>query len=284
MKEPLSYRAWKRFIQQISDVRTVGNQHERLTTFDPDIIVVMDACRADTLDSITPWVINTCRSPASSTGEWLSVAADTRIFDGAYIATANTQYHKFEGDLGEREIHPLYETDWVNKFGTVLPEPVLDCADKLLGNRYSPVVAHLLQPHAPYVAKLGREWIDILPDTDVWKGGYEEETLSPQVAMARGHVDTQRAARGYRASVESTWETVAEYAGRWVTDGYTIVITADHGETFGRFRDYGFYAHPSDCHIEPLVRVPFIALKPGTEPEQPAQTTEEKLRALGYKS
>ncbi|WP_436935078.1 hypothetical protein [Halovenus marina] len=283
MHEPLRYRAWKRLAQGLSTLRSAGDQHDRLAAFDADVVVIMDACRADTLNAVTPWALDTCRSPASSTTEWLTVAADTGIFADARIVAANSQYHQLDRDLGEAELHGLWETDWEDRFGTVLPEPVLERADSILDEDDSPVVVHLLQPHAPYVAKLGGEWVDILPDTDVWKGDRNSERLSPQVAMAGGHVDTTRAARGYRASVESTWDVIAEYVGQWVTDGNSVVITADHGEGFGRLRDYGFYCHPHKCHVAPLVRVPFITLEPATEPDDPARTAEEKLRALGYK-
>lgn len=281
--EPLSYQAQKWTLQQLTASRQKFEQHNRLKELDWDIVVVLDACRWDTLQSVTEWPIGRCRSPGSATGEWLSAVSESGVFEGASVATANANYASH--DIGAHEIHRIWTTDWNDRLGTVPPEPVLDRADELLSDGSLNVVAHLLPPHAPYIAKVGGTWVPAFPDIDIWKrnpGREEKNKLSPQVSMATGHVNLQKARAGYRASVESTWHVVTEYVGRWVADDHTVVVTADHGETFGRIRDWRLYGHPNGCHVAPLVRVPFVTFEAGESPEHSPDSVEETLQALGY--
>lgn len=181
----------------------------------------------------------------------------------------------------------LWETDWNDELGTVLPEPVLDRADAFLNGGNAPVVAHLMPPHAPYIARIDDSWLHAYPQTDAWSHVVSDEvadteTISAQVAMASGEIDLVRARRGYRASVRSVWEALVGYISDWVDRGWSVVVTADHGETFGRPGELGLYGHPNRCHIAPLVEVPFERFsRPETE-DDVAASVEEKLRALGY--
>jgi hypothetical protein len=283
--EPFGYRARKWVVQQISRYRSHADQHKRLNDVNWDILVILDACRFDVFQSIANWPVDACRSPGSTTGQWLSVAENTRVFEDTHIVSGNGQYVQY--DVGAAELHRIWETHWNAELGTVLPEPVLETADDLLQEDVGPTVAHVLPPHAPYVAKVGDEWLSLLPDVDIWKlqpGLENEDKLSPQVAMADGRVNMDRCARGYRCSVRSVWETCAQYIGRWVSEGHTVVVTADHGETFGRGREYGLYEHPRGCHVAPLVRVPFIKFSQSNETDRTPDSVKEHLEALGYVS
>jgi hypothetical protein len=59
-------------------------------------------------------------------------------------------------------------------------------------------------------------------------------------------------------------------------------VTADHGETFGRLRDFGFYEHPCGCNISSLVKVPWVKIN-NSEQSRNIDTVEDQLQALGYK-
>lgn len=283
--EPFSYRARKWVVQQISKVAARSDQHERLNAIDWDVLVVLDACRYDTLRSAADWPIGAARSPGSTTGQWLGAAEKTGIFTDTHIVSGNGQYADY--DVGHRGITPVWKTDWNDRYGIVLPEPVFERTDELLNEGERRVVAHILPPHAPYVAKLGDNWFPIFPNIDIWKENRQREDagrarLSQQEAMALGHVDLERAVEGYRASVRSVWDVTKSFVGRWVADGYRVVVTADHGEMFGRARDYWLVEHPYGCHVTPLVKVPFSVFERGTIPDVTPETVEEKLEALGY--
>lgn len=284
-KESLPYRARKWLVQQISERFKRPDQHQRLLDLDYDAMVVLDACRWDVLDDVTEWPFDRARSPGSQTPQWLDVAEDTGIFEGAHVVSGQGQYEHFD-DLGEAEVYPIWEDHYDHRLQTVPPREVLEPAEDVLYSGKTPTVVHLVPPHAPYIARVGEEWLLTEPSVNIWKRPQDDDGdsgfLPPQVAMAEGYVDIPRARKGYRASVESTWEVAAEYVGRWAGDGHTVVVTADHGEVFGRWREFGLYEHPARCHIRPLVEVPFEVFEPGEDPHEPAETTEEKLAALGY--
>jgi hypothetical protein len=280
MSEPLHYRARKWLVQKLTTARG-ADQLSRLSTVEPDVTLVLDACRADILNSITHWGIDTCRSPASGTGGWLIAAGQAGLFDEATVVAANPAYSGT--NIVDQKQNAMWNVEWDDRLGTVLPEPVLGRVDEILTeDNNARVIAHLLQPHAPYVARLDQEWLNPLPDVDFWKED-PDDVVQEQIEMAHGRLNARRARRAYQLSIKSVWDVIVDYADDWISDGHSIVITADHGETFGRLRDYGFYAHPSNCHIKPLTNVPFVRLEPPTRPTRVAEGTEQKLQALGYR-
>ena len=80
MKEQFSYRAYKWFVQQVTNNRN-ANQINRLEKTDWDILVILDACRVNPLRSIANWPVETVVSPASCTPEWLRELEQTEILD-----------------------------------------------------------------------------------------------------------------------------------------------------------------------------------------------------------
>ncbi len=281
--EPLRYRAWKALVRRLTRPLAAGNQHERLARLDWDVLVVLDACRLDALRRVADWPVEGCTSPASSTGGWLAAAADSGVLAGATAVTANSRYESF--DLGLRACHSLWETGWVDRLGNVPPEPVLDRVEDFVAAGDLPVVGHVGPPHAPYIARVGGEWLPVFPELTAWHWDPNRddfEQLSQQAAMATGLVDLDRALQGYRASVRSTWEVLGEYVAAWARRGLTVVVTADHGETFGRARDWWLVEHPAGCHVPPLTRVPFAVFEDGVRRDARPETDDESLRALGY--
>ena len=273
MKEQFSYRAYKWFLQQVSSNRR-ATQRERLADTDWDILIILDACRAGVLRSAANWPVETVVSPASCTPEWLTEMSDSDALDNR-VVSANPQYEKFDIDA---ELY--YNTHWNDRLSTVLPEPVLDRVDELV-DADTPVVAHLQQPHWPYVAKFGDSWKLACRESGPWQSD-QGEIDAVQVAMARGYVDMHSAWQAYRASVHSVWSALVPYVSQWADDSLTTVITADHGETFGRVKDMKFYEHPCECHIPPLTHVPWVEVHPERAETEPEQTVENRLKALGY--
>lgn len=283
--EPLSYRARKRAVQELTTRLSRPTQLDRLAEDDWDVVVVLDACRRDALDAAADWPIGTAVSPGSATDEWLGAVADTDVFADAYVATGNMKYDFF--DVGAAETAHLWKTDWDAALGTVLPEPVLDRADEFLAAGDSPVVAHVLPPHAPYVARIGANWLPAYPQTSAWQPTRDKEAagddpLSAQEAMASGRIDIDRARDSYEAAVENTWASLLPYLSDWVDREFDVVVTADHGEVFGRLGELKLYGHPNRCHIDPLVNVPYERFSPLAATDGAAESVEQKLQALGY--
>lgn len=279
MKERFDYRAKKWLFQQVSTYRS-SDQLTRIESTNWDVLVVLDACRVDTLRKIAGWPVGSAVSPASCTPEWLAAVADRGTFDGTHIIAGNPQYAKVDEKLGQQSMNRFWETHWNDHLQTTLPEPMLEMASEKVSNATNGVVVHLQPPHWPYIARLGDSWSLAYNDLGPWKAG-DEKTVSLQVAMQRGLININKARRAYQASVQSIWEILREYLAEWLDDGYTIIVTADHGETFGRIQEFGFYEHPCGCHIAQLVNVPWIELRPQHN-QTGSESIQDRLRALGY--
>jgi hypothetical protein len=273
MKEQFSYRARKWLLRQVSSNRH-ATQHRKIINNDWDILIILDACRAGVLKSVANWPVETVVSPASCTPEWISEMESYGILDNK-IVSANPQYEKLDVD-----VESYYDTHWNDQLSTVLPEPVLNRVNKLADDDMK-VIAHLQQPHWPYVAKFGESWKLAYSELGPWDS-VKGEIEAVQVAMARGHIDLNKARQAYLASVKSIWSTLVPYVNQWTDQSLTTVITADHGETFGQFRDMKFYEHPCKCHISPLTNVPWIKIGPDRAGNGPESTVQNRLKALGY--
>lgn len=279
-EEPFTYRARKWAVQRVSPAWHNPDQLERLESIDWDVLVVLDACRYDVLRDVADWPVEAVESPGSNTAEWLGAVEGAGTLRDAHVATANVQYSKV--DIG-REVRDCWRTHWDDYLNTVLPEPVLEATDERVAAGETPAVAHLLPPHTPYVARLDGEWLPLFPDLEEWHG---ERATDPGAAsqelFASEEIDPGLAWQAYRASVRSTWAVTVRYVREWVDDGHTVVVTADHGELFGRLREFGLYVHPIRCYVPALVRVPLVTFRPRHDVRRSAASAEEKLRALGY--
>ena len=279
VSEQLPYRLRKWLLQRATS--TAGaDQHRRLADGDWDVLLVLDACRLDICRSAVDWPVQEVHTPASCTPDWLAKAADSSLFAGTTILTANPQYDKF--DFGAEKRENFWETHWDDSLQTVLPEPVLDRVGEHLDDGSSPVVAHLQQPHWPYVARIDEDWELAYPDLGPWEQG-GKTIRSMQVAMARGEIDTEQAYWAYQASVRSIWRTLLPVIEEWVADGNRVVVTADHGELFGGVSDWTMCEHPCKVGIRPLTAVPWVEFAPserGTPTGE--ETVQDRLEALGY--
>lgn len=282
MKEKLWYRVWKSALQGVTSSRG-ATQLDRLEAVDWDVLVILDACRADVLAALADWPVDSTVSPAGCTSEWLGCVAARGVFDDAHVITGNPQYDKISAELNCDTLERYWDSRWDNSLQTVPPEPILDRTAELFESRDQRIVAHVEQPHWPYIAKLGESWELAYQDLGPWgPESTSEKSPSLQVAMQGGYIDIKRAYSAYRASVASVWSTLTEYVQNWYSAGGTVVVTADHGETFGRLRDLHLYEHPCSCHVGPIVTVPWVEFTPQETPEDENGIAKEKLEALGY--
>ncbi|MDS0281742.1 hypothetical protein [Haloarcula onubensis] len=277
LQEPFPYRAWKWLWQQAPGVRE-PDLFDRLDAVDWDVLILLDACRYDTLADITTnAVVDRARSPASATPGFLSAANEARQFEETVYVSANPQSGKRSPSPNCEHV-PVYETEWDDNLATVRAEDVYDAVrDHVGGDR--PVVAHTLQPHYPHVCAVDGRTVPVPGGVhprffaDEW---YHGEKL--QAMLANGLFDTARARRSYEACVRYAWERASEFAAELADDGHRVVISADHGELFG---ERGLVEHPVGVAVEPVVAVPWVVFEPETSVETP-ETVSDRLVALGY--
>jgi arylsulfatase A-like enzyme len=125
---------------------------------------------------------------------------------------------------------------------------------------------HFLPPHSPYVApeEFARLFSDQRPPT-WWKGktpfpGVKDLSSSSEHERLGPHLVNQ-----YDANLLWADRAVGELVGllrrAGLLDNTLLIVTADHGETFG---EHGFTWHTS-CPYDETIRVPLLVRFPGDE-------------------
>lgn len=243
-----------------------------------DVLVVLDACRADAFHNVTG--VGECvHSPAQCTQRWIKAVAPLLrrpiYFNANPVVTRENQREK----LGLTTLN-LWESLWGNfthlSIPSVHPMSVtsavwtwLTCRPAAKGSR---LVVHYLQPHSPFIGnpplKLTR-----------WGRGMHPFVIEchdlkrPEKAIRDGTVSWPDVREAYIGNLRLAWESVNILFK--VLKGRRIVVTSDHGELLG---EEGRFGHECNWTNRELFEVPWLEVTRTKEVE----STEEKLKALGY--
>lgn len=262
---------------------------------DWDLLVVLDACRADLFAEVTAERPSerlhpggTRTSPASSSIGWLRA-----VFGGADRgALADLAYvsgNPYTDRVLEAErfgaIAEVWREGWDDDLGTVPPEPITDRAIKLgRSGAFDRLVVHYMQPHFPAIAP-GLSGGD---DEGVSLESFGDEPMSIWEALRFGRVSERAVRKRYRANLAYVLGEVEDLLSN--VDSERAVVTADHGNAIG---EYGIYGHPGGVSLPCLREVPWCvttATDRGTrELDVPADTrsgptVDERLERLGYRT
>jgi hypothetical protein len=283
--EPFSYRAWKWGLQQALTLTSWNHDlFDRLRQTDWDVVLILDSCRYDVLaDVATEAAIERACSPATATQQFLERAAADGVFNESTYISANPQTSRQVPGDGVDLVN-VHESGWDDSLNTVPPEVVYDEVRRRVDSN-GQVVAHTVQPHYPHICEFGgrlRAVPNGLHPTELGLAGDSEGGLQIQDYLARGAVDLDLARRSYRAAVKYAWEQARNLAAELAEEGYTTVVTADHGELFG---EWGLVEHPVDIPVAGLVEVPWLFVRPrgrSADASVPEESVDERLAALGY--
>lgn len=281
---------------------------------DWDLLVVFDTLRVDALqevasennyDFLREEEIDSITSVGGATYEWISNTFTEehidKINDTTYVS-ANvwsqrvleegarpddrldiphlpTQYNTVSASSLENHI-PAWEYETENwevgdNFKHTKAEIVSDLAIEAGRSRPSGrTIAHFIQPHTPYSTRARREGDKNLSDMEADPLNYLKKTGDREIVW-----------QAYLEEVKEGLDTLSTLLENYDAD--SVLITADHGEAFGEWNDYGH----NDGKINPKVRkVPLAwttATDNGTREPQVNQsgsaTVEEHLKALGYR-
>lgn len=296
---------------------------------DWDVLVLLDTCRVDALREVAPEYdflgdVGSIRSVGGRSPEWIA-----KTFTEEYAAeireTAYLSANVFSEEILQNRHHesksaretslsysllgriPTVDVSALGRFEYLYDyEPV--GTDGPLGHEeggtppryvtdrgitvgreydYERVILHYLQPHPPYVANALEEDRELLQhEYDWW--GYLGET----------------------GDYETVWNTYLDEL-RYVLDDVslllenmdaeTVAISADHGEAFGEYWEYGHHTGSINPHVRNVPWVETSATdkqtytpntdQPGGESPDGERTnvpdedesTEDRLEALGYK-
>ncbi|GAB3701864.1 alkaline phosphatase family protein [Halorubrum pallidum] len=259
-----------------------------------DVLVVLDACRADLLRAVAPdynflGPVETVRSVASSSSEWLE-----KTFEGApetaqtAMVTGNTWTERYLEADAFAALDEVWKYAWDDGLGTVPAAAVTDRAIALARERDPDrLVVHYMQPHHPFVPD------PLAGDDGLARTGDHSNDGNPWVLLRRGEVDPDRVWDAYEANLRHVLSEVESLASN--VDG-RIAITADHGNCFG---EWGLYGHPMYTPVPALLSVPWATIdgedretrEPTLSPPEPlpvsrvhgeGETDRDRLRALGY--
>jgi hypothetical protein len=258
-----------------------------------DVLVVLDACRADLLAAVAPDSdlldgVQTVRSVGSSSSEWLE-----NTFEGhpetrqTVMVTGNTWTDRYLDAETFAALDEVWKYAWDDQSGTVPARAVTDRAVATARERDPErLVVHYMQPHHPFVAD------PIAGDEGMARTSDHSSGSNPWVLLRRGEVTAERVWEAYAATLEHVLpevETlVANVEGR-------VAVTADHGNLFG---EWGLYGHPMHTPVPALLAVPWAETTgdggdghdPTLEPPEPlpvsrvhgTDTDRDRLEALGY--
>ena len=252
-----------------------------------DVLIVLDACRADAFREVCPARAETVRAPARRTDAWLRKVGPLLRERHVVYFTANPIVARETANWRAIKRVDIWETHWGRFSALDLP-----CVHPLVVNGVvgtwralgrlagRPIVVHYLQPHSPYIGDPpyaltylrqgveGCEMTAALNKISVWP--------KPDT------VDWELLKRAYRGNLELVWRAARMLADAEAGHGLRVVITGDHGELLGESKDGGEgeprFGHQPEYTNPLLHEVPwldFARLGDGF-------TTRQKLEALGY--
>ena len=192
-----------------------------------DVLVVLDACRADLLRSVAPEFdfldrVETVRSVGSSSSEWLE-----NTFLGhpetarTAMVTGNTWTDRYLDADAFAALDEVWKYAWDDALGTVPAAAVTDRAVALARDRDPErLVAHYMQPHHPFVPD------PLDGDDGLARTGSHSNEGNPWVSLRCGEVSVERVWDAYEANLRHVLDEVATLLDN--VDG-RVAITADHG-------------------------------------------------------
>lgn len=238
----------------------------RIMDADWDVLVVLDACRADVFEErIDTTQFDEYRrevSLGSHSSEWVRRNFGEGSFGDTVYVSANPHTNLIANDKFHR-IFELWDTHYDEALGTVPPDAVAEQAITV-GSDYPDkrLIVHFMQPHGPLIG----------------------------VETSRPFDSDEAYWHAYRATLDHVFpyamDVARKISGR-------AVITADHGQINhdGLFKHLGLKSHKPRLRLPGLVYVPWAVLDGDRRKVKAGETTsgrqtnvDDRLRDLGYKA
>lgn len=259
--------------------------------FDWDVLIILDACRADTIHSVAPSYefipeVDTIYSVASRTNRWMQ-RTFTEEHKAEMAATAyvtgnpNSAHYLDPNDFAL--LDEVWQYAWDHDHGTVLARPITDRAIQAARkDDYARLIVHYMQPHQPFVPRpdlSSKMYPDVIPDD----GENVHEALE---MLKQDEIGKSELLAAYRENLEYVLNDVGLLLKN--INAQTVIISADHGQAFG---EKGVYGHPGNMPISVLREVPWITTsaqdernyEPDTEQRDVPRNVTKKLQDLGYR-
>lgn len=277
---------------------------------DWDNLVILDACRYDLFTEVLedyplPGTLSARTTMESGTPGFLAANFGGETFHETVYVTANPYV---DTDLDRSQFHAVdsvWRDGWDADLETVRPETMaartIDAAEAYPDKR---IIAHFLQPHAPFIGetRLGERETLAIRQVALGDFGARRRDRTPFERLGAGELSREEVWRAYRDNLEVAFPAVEELLES--LSGRTAV-TADHGNALGEFAKpfpIRLYGHPLGILIPALTEVPWLVADNGerkairaTAPTKstddraglngettPKSESTDRLRALGY--
>lgn len=254
------------------------------------LLVVLDACRPDTLSTIRPrWKVVIVRSEGSATKEWLTKTFTVPLKDVVYISSNPFSYVVRNSRKMFKRVVDLYLFSWNNRLQTVKPNVVnLFVKENVIAGEMK-IIAHYMQPHPPFLTKT---WLNDFIQTreKVKTSKIVEEPLEAcrnKAIASLGIYEWARrsfeARKEFKRAYVHNLAEVLKYVEslvksiRSLNRHFQIAITSDHSELFGAYAPFQFkrriwlwipfvlgihrfVGHTSGSWLKKLYEVPWVIL------------------------
>lgn len=254
-----------------------------------DVLVVLDACRADLfeevadLDEYDSFTVR--KSAGSATDEWAKANFEGQAQTDTVYVSGNPVVSRWVQTAFAQFIE-VWRDNFDPELGTVPAELVTEAAiDAYEANPEKRLIVHYLQPHYPFVKDPELRFTRFEGTDEVTVSDARSGASDVWEAVGLGLVEPETVWAAYRRNLEYVLDAIEPLleavSGR-------IVITSDHGNVLGeraRPIPLKLYGHPSGVHHPALRSVPWAVIESDedqTDREALDAGVEDKLRQLGY--
>ena len=248
------------------------NQMALLSETDWNVLMILDACRADCFCELVPRA-EVVRSPAGCTPPWvhrflellrMKKRQDTLDSPVLYF-TANPvvdrEIVKLEAMGSNCDVvqhislwREIWRCHGPEDIPTVHPADVADvvCGDVHDYGQPRRMVVHFIQPHSPYIGET---------PLAMTRWGNDDDELSrrchalaaPDRAVRTGEITWEHVRQAYRDNLKLVMQHAARLTAQLKG---TVVITSDHGEVLGEHG--GKFGHEPGWRFDELFNVPWL--------------------------
>jgi len=232
------------------------NYGTRPLDHDWDVMIILDACRADLFREFAPEHpvyesfdrVSSKYSCASTSREWFKkgFGSGVDVSDVHYVTQNPFLSRKTDPDRFH-DVEPLYEVESESESRRLAPSVVTDVAlNAYKSSNAGRFVVHYLPPHAPFLHCEGKY--------DLGEKSWGGESHDVWFGLQINEFDKEEVWKDYGQSLLTILDEVQRLSNHVSGD---IVVTADHANGIGEFGQYG---HPGYVPVPAIKRVPWVEM------------------------
>lgn len=295
------------FAGGLAKIDHFGPDGENFYNRDWDVILVLDSCRYDLMESVLEnnnfeyaKKLDYIYSTGGYSRAWMEKTF-TSEYEKEMSKTAYVTGNAFSRKVYPNDDHPFAVMDevwrygWNNDIGTVPPRYLTDRAIKHWRNReendIEQMIVHYMQPHIPFIGAPNLHPGFTMDDE---RADRKDQLKGLWIAYRDGELDLtfENLMDEYRTNLVYVMNELRVLLNN--LDADNVYISSDHGNALG---EYGLWGH-RDWPIEAVKKVPWLKVEstdtqsyqPWINPEKPPESgkhtdsnVEDRLEALGYK-